>query len=609
MKHALFALTLLGFLPATAMAEAPVTVKTVHALSLVGEPEYGPDFTHFDFANPDAPKGGQARMSTVGAFDSLNPFIIAGVPAGLVGALVYEPLLADSIGEMSAEYALLAESITYPSDFSWVEFTLNEKARWHDGKPVTVEDVIFSFNLLTTKGSPRFIFYYGNVIEAEKTGDRTIKFTFDQAGNRELPLIMGQLPILPKHYWEDRDFERPSLDIPLGSGPYKVVDVKPGRSVTIERVEDYWGKDLPLNVGMHNFDRITLEYFLDQTVALEGFKRNAYDFRSENTAKRWATEYDFPAIKDGRVIQEVMKHERPTGMQAFVFNTRRAKFKDPKVREAIAYAYDFEWTNKTLFYGQYARTESYFSNSELASSGLPSEVELAVLEPFKDQVPEAVFTLPYKAPKSDGSGNNRGNLRTAAMLLRDAGWVAQKGILTHKDSGETLSFEILLVSPDFERIVLPFVDSLKRLGIDASVRVVDVAQYQARVDNFDFDMIVDAIGQSTSPGNEQRDFWGSQTANEPGSRNRIGVNDPVVDALIEKIIFAPDRQSLVTATRALDRVLLHSHYVIPQHHTRDFRLAYWNKFGRPEMMPKVHHGFPHIWWIDPEKEAALEAAN
>lgn len=599
MKQAWCAAVLVAFLPFAAVAEPdkPVTVKTVHALSLKGEPEYGPDFTHFGFANPDAPKGGDVRMFGIGAFDNLNPYIVAGVPTRIVGVLVYEQLLADSIGEMAAEYALIAESVTYPSDYGWVEFNLNPKAKWHDGTPITPEDVIFSFNILTTEGSPQYAFYYANVTGVEKTGDNTVKFTFDQSGNRELPLIMGQLPVLPKHYWEGRDFDAPTLDPPLGSGPYRVSDVRPGRSITLERVRDYWGKDLPVNKGMYNFDTITVEYFLDQTVALEAFKKNDYDFRSENTARRWATEYDFPAVRDGKVIKEAIPHERPTGMQAFVFNTRKPIFSDPRVREAIALAFDFEWTNRTLFHDQYARTESYFSNSDLASSGLPSDAELVLLEPFRDQLPEAVFTTPYVAPQSDGSGNNRENLRKASMLLREAGYTMKNGKQVGPD-GKPLTFEIMLVQPDFERIVLPFVDNLGRLGIDVTVRIVDVAQYRARFDDFDFDMVINTFPQSTSPGNEQRDFWGSETADLKGSRNIIGVKDPVVDALIDKIIFAPDREALVTATRALDRVLLHSHYVVPQWYIRDFRIAYWDHLKHPETMSTVHHGFPYTWWIE-----------
>ena len=599
MKQAWCVAVLVAFLPFAAVAEPdkPVTVKTVHALSLKGEPEYGPDFTHFGFANPDAPKGGDVRMFGIGAFDNLNPYIVAGVPTRIVGVLVYEQLLADSIGEMAAEYALIAESVTYPSDYGWVEFNLNPKARWHDGTPITPEDVIFSFNILTTEGSPQYAFYYANVTGVEKTGDNTVKFTFDQSGNRELPLIMGQLPVLPKHYWEGRDFDAPTLDPPLGSGPYRVSDVRPGRSITLERVKDYWGKDLPVNKGMYNFDTITVEYFLDQTVALEAFKKNDYNFRSENTARRWATEYDFPAVRDGKVIKKAIPHERPTGMQAFVFNTRKPIFSDPRVREAIGLAFDFEWTNRTLFHDQYARTESYFSNSDLASSGLPSDAELVLLEPFRDQLPEAVFTTPYVAPQSDGSGNNRENLRKASMLLREAGYTMKNGKQVGPD-GKPLTFEIMLVQPDFERIVLPFVDNLRRLGIDVTVRIVDVAQYRARFDDFDFDMVINTFPQSTSPGNEQRDFWGSETADLKGSRNIIGVKDPVVDALIEKIIFAPNREALVTATRALDRVLLHSHYVVPQWYIRDFRVAYWDHLKHPETMSTVHHGFPYTWWTE-----------
>ncbi|MBI1182380.1 MAG: ABC transporter substrate-binding protein [Alphaproteobacteria bacterium] len=609
MKKALFAAALALLTSWSAYAEAP-SVRTVHALSLLGEPKYKPGFDHFDFVNPDAPKGGTARLSVPSAsFDSLNPFVVTGSAAAGLG-LVYETLMADSLDESSTSYALIAESVTVPSDDSWVEFTLDPKARWHDGKPITADDVVFTFNLLMEKGQPFYAQYYHNVKKAVKTGPRKVKFIFDQAGNRELPMIMGQLPVLPKHYWQGRKFDAATLEPPLGSGPYKVAEVKPGRSIVYERVKDYWGKDLPVNRGSYNFDRISYEYFQDDTVEMEAFKTNKFDFKHEISAKTWATEYTketFPAIRTGAVKKELIPSKLPTGMQAYVFNIRRPIFADPRVRQAISEAFDFEWTNKTMFYGQYTRTESFFSNSELASSGLPSKDELALLKPLAGKIPDSVFTQAYKAPSTDGSGNNRDNLRKAALLLRQAGWEVRDGVLTNKQTGQKLSFEIMLVQPAFERITMPFIQNLKRLGIQAHIRLVDPSQYKERMDRFDFDMVVETYGESDSPGNEQREFWGSDAAGRTGSHNYIGIRNPAVDALIDKVIYAKDRAALVTATHALDRVLLANHYVVPMWHLAAFRIAYWDKFGRPATLPGLTPGFPTIWWLDPHKAAALKA--
>ncbi|MEN3975111.1 extracellular solute-binding protein [Emcibacter sp. SYSU 3D8] len=609
MKNMILAGALILAAMVPALAQQPVTTKTVNALSLIGEPKYKPGFDHFDFVNPDAPKGGSARLSVApGSFDSLNPYIVAGTPPRGVG-LVFESLTQDSLGEPSTAYGLIAETITVPSDSSWVEYALNPKAKWHDGKPITPEDVIFSFNTLMDKGTPFWAQYYHNVKKAEKSGPRKVKFTFDQAGNRELPMIMGQLPVLPKHYWQGRRFDAPTQDPPLGSGPYRIAEVKPGRSISYERVKNYWGKDLPVNRGFYNFDRISYEYFQDETVELEALKTYKFDFINENTAKTWATQYQpgsFPALRAGLVKKEELRHKNPTGMQAFAFNIRRDVFRDVRVREALNLAFDFEWTNKNMFYGQYTRTQSFFSNSDLASSGLPSPAELALLNPLKGKIPPAVFTQAYKAPASDGTGGNRANLRRAAMLLQQAGYEIKGRILVNKRTGKPLAFEILNAQPAFERIMLPFVETLKKLGIEAHIRTVDPAQYEQRMKDFDFDMTVETFPQSNSPGNEQREFWSSGAAARAGSRNVIGIRNPAVDALIDKVIYAPDRAGLLTATRALDRVLLNNHYVIPMWHTRVFRIAYWDKFGRPANPPEYHHGFPLIWWLDAAKDAALK---
>ena len=578
--------------------------RATHGASMYGDLKYGPDFTHFDYANPDAPDGGTLVLSAVGSFDSLNPYILKGTPAsGLT--LTFETLTTGSADEPFSEYGLIAESIEMPEDRSWVIFTLRPEARWHDGEPITVEDVIWSLETLKTKGHPFYRAYYANIAKAEKVGERQVKMTFEEGLiNRELPLIAGQMPVLPKHYYEKVPFDRTTLEPPLGSGPYKIRRLEPGRSIVYERVPDYWGADLPTNRGRNNFDVVRYEYFRDSNVALEAFKAGEYDFRAENESKLWATAYTGPAFDAGLIVKEEVPHERGTGMQGFVFNTRRDVFKDPRVRAALAYAFDFEWTNANLFYGQYTRTESYFSNSELAATGLPSAAELALLDPYRDQLPDEVFTTAYEAPATDGSGNSRANLRAALQLLREAGWTVEDGKLRDA-SGRPFTFEILLVSPAFERIAGPFVQNLQRLGIEARVRTVDTAQYQNRLDQFDFDMTVASWGQSQSPGNEQRDFWSTPAADTAGSRNLAGIKDPVVDALIDKIIQAPTREDLVAATRALDRVLLWGHYVIPHWHIQVERVAYWNKFSHPEITPRFGLDL-FAWWIDPAKVAALQ---
>lgn len=603
-RHALaaaaLALAVLAAGPAAAQ-DAPV----YHALAMHGTPKYGPDFSHFDYADPDAPKGGAMVLSAIGTFDTFNPFVLKGTPGPV--ASVYETLMTNSADEAFTEYGLLAESVQMPDDRSWVAFTLRAEARWHDGKPVTVDDVIFSLETLKRDGRPFYRAYYRDVTGARQTGPRTVRFDLAGGGaNRELPLIIGQLPVLPKHWWEGRDFTGTLLEPPLGSGPYRVDAFEPGRAVTLERVEDYWGRDLAVNRGRHNIGRLRYEYYRDMTVALEGFKSGAFDFRQENNSKLWATAYDFPAARRGLVKVEEIPNELPTGMQAFVFNTRRPFFSDPRVRQALGHAFDFEWTNENLFYGQYARTESYFSNSELASRGLPSPAELAILEPLRGKIPDAVFTREYRPPSTAGGRTLRDNLRAAFALLEEAGWAVRDRKLVHTATGAPMAFEILLVSPAFERIVLPYARNLERLGVEVRVRTVDTAQYQNRLDSFDFDMVVGSFGQSLSPGNEQIDYWGSEKADQPGSRNIIGIKDAAIDSLIELVISAPDRDALITRTRALDRVLLWNHFVVPNWHSRSYRVAYWNKFARPATTPKYSLGLD-TWWVDATLQARLEA--
>ncbi len=581
-----------------------------YAISMFGDVKYGSDFKHFDYANPNAPKGGTVKMaSPFGTYDNLNQFVLKGVSAFGLG-LMYDALMAQALDEPFTEYGLLAESIETPEDRSWAIFSLRKEARWHDGKPVTPEDVIFTFDVIKTKGHPFYKNYFADVETVEKVGDRQVKFTFGGEDNRELPLIVGQMSILPKHYWEGKDFEATTLEPPLGNGPYKITAVDAGRSLTYERVKDYWGEKLPVNVGQNNPDVIRYDYYKDANVAIEALKGGEFDFRVENISKEWATAYDdHPAFKAGKLVKDLVDHENGTGMQGFGFNTRRTKFADPKVREALAFAFDFEWTNANLFYGQYERTKSYYSNTELGSSGMLGGDVLAVLEPYRGRVPEEVFTKVYDPPATDGSGNIRQNLRIAKQMLEKAGWVIQDGKLTNKQTGEVMTIEFLLRSPSFERVVGPYVQNLERLGIVSAIRTVDSAQYQNRLQEFDFDVTVVNWGQSISPGNEQRDIWTSEAAETPGSRNYAGIKDPVVDELVNKLINSPDRKRLVTHTQALDRVLLWGHYVVPHWHIRSHRLVYWNKFGKPDVSPKYMPSpftlFPATWWVDAEKAANL----
>ena len=579
------------------------SVDPVHAIAMHGEPKYGADFKHFDYVNPYAPKGGTLRTAARGTFDSFHQFIPKG---NATSTRSVETLLTASDDEAFTEYGLIAESMEVPDDRSWVIFNMRPEARWHDGVPISADDVIWSFETLTTKGQAFYRNYYGSVDKVEKLSERRVKFTFSDEENRELPLIVGQMPILPKHYWESRDFESTTLEPPLGSGPYRISDFEPGRFVVYERVEDYWGADLPVNRGLYNFDSQRLDFYLDDTAIRLALKSQDIDLRIENQAKAWASDYNVAAVEDGYLKKELIHHQLPTGMQAFVMNTRRAIFSDPRVRRALGYAFDFEWTNKQLFHGQYTRTASYFSNSELAATGKPQGEELEILERYREQLPPEVFDEPPRPPETDGSGHARGNIRTALKLLSEAGWKVQDLKLVNEQTGERMEFEILLVSQAFERIVLPFTRNLERLGINARVRLVDQSQYLNRIRAFDFDVIISGWGQSDSPGNEQRSFWGSYNADVPGSRNLIGIKDPVVDELIELLIQAPDRESLIARTRVLDRVLLAGHYVIPNWHIRSDRILYWDKFSRPSA-PTKSGAMISRWWYDPAKAETLAA--
>ena len=579
-------------------------INIAHAIAMHGEPKYPDSFQYVDYANPDAPKGGKIILSSTGSYDSFNPFILKGTAAAGIGNL-YETLTTGSSDEAFTEYGLIAKTIEWPDDRSWVAFTIREEAVWHDGKKISPEDVIWTFNTLMEKGHPFYKYYYGDVVEVIQENDNKVRFNFKGNTNLELPLIVGQLPVLPKHYWTNKNFEETSMDIPIGSGPYKIKTFDAGRTITYELDSDYWGKNIPIKKGTENFGVIQYEYYKDRSIEREAFKSGDIDLFSENTSKDWATSYDTPAVQNGLIKKELIEHQNPQGMQGFAFNTRKEIFEDKRVREALSYAFDFEWTNKNLFYNAYKRTNSFFENSELASSGVPLGGELDLLNDYRELLPQKLFQEEYNPPKTDGSGFMRKELQEATKLLQDAGWELQEGKLINKKSGSKFEFELLLVSPAFERIVLPFKDNLAKLGIDVSVRTIDSAQYQNRLDGFDFDMIVSTFSQSLSPGNEQRNFWGSDAAKTNGSRNIIGISNEVIDSLIEKVISAKDREDLIVTTRALDRVLLWNHYVIPQWHISAYRTLYWDIFDKPSVRPKYSLG-TNTWWVDADKASTID---
>lgn len=568
-----------------------------HAMALHGEPRYPAGFRHFDYVNPQAPKGGDIRMDSIGTFDSLNPFIPKGNVAEGIGR-IYETLAAKSDDEAFSLYGLIAEKFERdPQDNSWIIFHINPLAQFSDGTPITAADVVFSFNILNKEGDPGYKAMFADVGKAEELDPRRARFTFKTRQNRELALILAsQLPILPRHFWAKRDFGKTSLEAPLGSGPYTIGKIDAGRSITYVRNPKWWGLALPPNVGSHNFNSITYRYYRDMTVALEAFKSGQYDIREENKAKNWATEYNFPARREGLVRQDNIPNENPAGMQGFVFNLRKPKFQDIRVREALAQAFDFEWSNRFLFFNAYNRTTSFFANSELSSRhAAPSPAELALLAPYRQQLPDTVLSG-TTIPVSDGSGRNRKNLMYAQQLLRQAGWRIQNSTLVNA-KGEPFEFEILLVQPELERIVQPVRRNLEKLGITMRIRNIDTSQYINRIRKFDYDMIIHSYRQSLSPGNEQRDMWNSQMADQPGSRNIAGIKNPVVDALVEHVITAQSREQLIAATRALDRVLLAHWYVIPQYHINKYRVAYWDFFRRPAVSPKYSLGVD-TWWVD-----------
>lgn len=576
-----------------------------HAISMFDSevPRYGADFTHFDYVNPQAPKGGALRLAAQGSFDSFHPFIPKG---NAVSTGAVETLLMTSADEPFTGYGLIAESIEWPKDRSWVIFHLRPEARWHDGTPITAEDVAWSYETLVSKGNPQYRFYYSAVDKATALDAQRIRFDFKETDNRELPLIVGQVPVLPKHYWADRDFAATTLEPPLGSGPYQISDHEPGRYIVQTRVKGYWGEHLAVRKGLNNFDTIRTDFFRDATPIRLALKAGDIDFRSENQAKAWAEDYNVGVVEKGLLKKELVPHQMPTGMQAFVMNTRRPLFVDSRVREALGLAFDFEWTNRNLFNGQYTRTTSYFSNSELAASGTPAGEEQDILESFRGRVAESVFGEIYTPPVTDGSGYLRENLRRATRLLGEAGWIVKDLKLVNSATGEPFRFEILLVTPAFERIVLPYIRNLQRLGIEAKVRLVDESQYINRSRQFDFDMIVWVWGQSETPGNEQLEYWSQAAADSQGSRNLAGIKDPVIDELIALMLQSQSREQLNHRTRALDRVLLWGHYVVPHWHIRADRVLYWDKFGMPQT-PVRTGVMTDRWWFDAARAEALKA--
>jgi len=581
------------------MPIAAHAAEPVHGIAIYGEPKYQAGFTHFDYVNPDAPKGGTIRLSAIGTFDSLNPFIVKGVPAAEVG-LIYQTLLTGASDETFTQYGLLAQTIEVPDDRSAATFNLRPEAKWSDGKQVTADDVVWSFQTLTKKGAPFYAAYYADVEKVTAETPARVTFKFKHGGNRELPLIVGQIPILPKHYWETKghDFSATSLVPPVGSGPYTIGKIDTGRSITYTRVKDWWGANLPVNKGRYNFDTISVDYYRDATVAVEAFFANRYDIRQENVAKIWATGYDAPAVKDGRIVKKEIENGLPAGMQGFVMNTRKPVFADRAVRKALQYAFDFEWANKALAHSAYKRTASYFENSIYAARRLPTGRELEILQQFKNQLPPEVFTTEYKNPATNGSGDARDNLREAMKILDAAGYVVGTDGVRAKN-GVRLSFEIVDNQPEFERWVLPFVLNLKRIGIEASFRVIDASQYVARMNDFDFDMTIAGFGQSLSPGNEQREYWGSAKADAPGSRNIIGIKNPAIDKLTEMVANAKSKDDLLATIKALDRVLLWNYYVVPQWHTNVWKVAYWDHFERPQTQAPYDLGITDTWWVKP----------
>ena len=617
------ALLLALALAATPALAADPSVTRGHGITILGKPALPPDFPHFPYVNPAAPKGGEVALATLGTFDSFNPFILRGTAeartiapwvilpggsgSGSTIGHVWEKLLVPSADEVATAYGHLAATVELPADRMWVAFEIRPEARFSDGRPVTAEDVAWTVRTLMEKGRPSYRIQLGDIREVVAEGERRVVFHFRTNENRELPLMVGGLPVLPRHFFEGRDFARPLTDAPIGSGPYRVTQFELGRSVVYERRPDWWAANLPTAVGTNNFDRVRYEYYRDSTVALEAFKAGKSDIRSENISKNWATAYDFPAVKSGLVLKQVYPHNLPGGIQGYAMNTRRPQFQHPAARQAMAELFDFEWTNRNLFYDAYSRVTSYFSNSDLASTGIPQGPELALLEPHRASLPPALFTEPFRVSVTDGSGNNRDQLRRAIELIRQAGWsIKDRKVVDEK--GQPVSVTVLLPDPSYERPTLPYVQNLQKLGIDARVRTVDPAQYQNLTDDFDFDMVMLIFAQGDIPGTEIRDYWSCAARDTKGSTNMPGICEKVVDDLLNRVITAEDREGLVHAARALDRVLLWRHYLVPNWGSREYKVAVWDRFGKPERPIREGVNFD-LWWVDAAKAAATDAAR
>ena len=615
-------LPLLTGLAGTA-AGADQGVTTSNAIAVLSTPALPADFPYFPFVNPKAPKGGQVTLAAVGSFDSFNPFILRGTavegmvdpwvampggsePGSTVGH-VWESLMTPSPDEIATAYCHICKTVEMPADHMWLAFNLRPEAKWSVGLPITADDVAWTFRTLLAEGRPSFRIQMEDVKDVTVEGPERVVYHFKSNDNRILPLVLGELSVLPEHWFKGRDFSEPLLQPPIGSGPYRIADYTMDRGVTYQRDPNWWARDLPTSIGTNNFDTVRIEYYRESAIAMEAFKAGSIDLRAENIAKRWATGYDFPAVHEGMVTLADIRHHLPTGMEGWAMNTRRPMFRNPLVRQALAWAYDFQWANKNLFYDQYTRDMSYFSNSSLASSGLPSADELKLLAPFREELPPELFTKPFTLPVTDGSGNDRPELIAALKMLEQAGWRV-KNMRLENAAGEQMRFAILLPDPSYERVAIPYAETLKHLGIDVAVRTVDPAQYQHLTDDFDYDMTLMVYPESDVPGNELRDYFSCPAAKAQGSMNMPGICDPAVDALVGDVITAPDRPHLETAARALDRVLLWRWYLVPGWSSTSFHVAYWNRFGHPDV--PIREGFDFdLWWVDSGKAVAVDTAR
>lgn len=582
---------------------APLTTRS-HGISLYGDLKYGPDFHHFDYVNPDAPKGGKLLQSSIVAFDTLNPFTLKGNAAAGIG-LIYDSLMVSSADEPSSMYGLIAREIELPQDRSFAIFHLDPRAKFQDGSDITAEDVKFSYEILLEKGSPVYRQVFSQIEGAEIIDELTVKFTFKPGNNRETPLTVAGISIMPKKFWDGKDFAKTTFEIPVGSGAYKVASIEAGRRITYERDPNYWAANLPVNRGQNNFDTIQYDTYLDPEVQRQAFLAGEYMIRSEHSSRDWNTAYNTPAVERGDIQKEFMPDNLPVGMQAYVMNNRLPIFSDQRVRRALQYGFDFQWLNRAMFYGAYSRTDSFFVNSELAATGIPTGDELALLEPYRDQLPARLFTEPYTLPDFDAPNGRREALREAMTLLNEAGWEVRDKVLVNKETGQPFRFELIIRQPGLEKIALVVKSRLKQLGVEMDIRLIDTGQWVNRIQAFDFEVTTFWWQQSLTPGNEQRVFWSSEAADQPGSRNFAGIKNPVVDAMIENITSANSWEELVAATRALDRVLLWGDYVIPQYYLGGDRMVWWNIFGRPDEVPLQGMSVMR-WWIDPEKAAKLQ---